>query len=81
VLVEPVASSLGWHVLRVEHITPAGRRPYDEVRADIAAELLGEARRRAFSVWLDRLVRETVQLMAGHEHPGDPASAEPSHRH
>lgn len=76
-----VRDPLGVHVLVVEEVRAARVIPLSEVRAVIAAQLLGGARRRAFTAWLDRLVAERVRLAAGYEHPGDPAQPDNTHRH
>jgi len=36
---QPVQSSFGWHVIRLDGRRPAVRKPYDEVRESILAEL------------------------------------------
>ena len=41
---EPVQTPFGWHLLRLETVTPAVVRPFEEVRAELAREL---ARRTA----------------------------------
>ncbi len=52
---EPVQSPFGWHLLRLEAVTPAVVRPFEEVRAGLALEL---ARQRA----LDRLPEVSERL-------------------
>ncbi|MDT5146135.1 MAG: [acyl-carrier-protein] S-malonyltransferase, partial [Mycobacterium sp.] len=52
-----------------------------EVRAAIARNLLGAARRRAFRLWLDERRAALVRLAPGYEHPGDPRQPDNTHRH
>jgi [acyl-carrier-protein] S-malonyltransferase len=80
-LVGPVRDSLGWHVLRVIRVLPGGPAPLVDVHAEIEAHLLGAARRRAFTAWLDRQRAAEVRLAVGYEHPGDPAQPDNHHRH
>ncbi len=39
-LAGPVETQFGWHVLRLDAIRPPGKRPYDEVSADIKQRIL-----------------------------------------
>lgn len=79
--VGPVKDPLGWHVVTVEAIAPAGQRPLDDVAPEIEKELLAAARRRAFTAWLDGRIAELVRLAPGYEHPGDPSQPDNTHRH
>ncbi|HEU5473048.1 MAG TPA: peptidylprolyl isomerase [Actinophytocola sp.] len=76
-VVGPVRDPLGWHVLRIEAVRPAGARPL----AAAEAELLAAGRRRAFTAWLDGRTAELVRLAPGYEHPGDPSQPDNTHRH
>lgn len=88
VLAAPLARALFVSVTRDVEVAAAdvasyrvrnpGRFPSD---ADVAAHLLGAARRRAFRLWLDARCAETVRLAAGYEHPGDPRQPDNTHRH
>ncbi|ULE33928.1 DUF7158 domain-containing protein [Mycobacterium sp. IDR2000157661] len=49
--------------------------------AEIIADLLGAARRRAFRLWLDARCAVVVQLAPGYEHPADPRQPDNTHRH
>lgn len=80
-VVGPVRDPLRTHTLVVEEVRPARMRPLDEVRAQIASQLLAAARRRAFTAWLDRCMVTRVRLAAGYEHPGDPNQPDNTHRH
>lgn len=66
-----------------EPVTTAGpgwtRRP--AAPADVARELLGAARRRAFATWLDQRRAELTVLAPGYEHPGDPRQPDNTHKH
>jgi [acyl-carrier-protein] S-malonyltransferase len=55
--------------------------PYEEAEASIEGELLIAARLRAFDLWLERRRQELVVVEAGYEHPADPTTGFPSHRH
>ena len=77
----PVRDPLGTHTLVVEEIRPARMRALDEVRAEITAQLLAAARRRAFTTWLDERMTTRVRLAPGYEHPGDPTQPDNTHRH
>lgn len=71
----PVPGPGGWCT------APTVAPPLDGVRSQITAHLLGWARRRAFRHWLDARRAESVQLMPGYEHPGDPRQPDHVHRH
>ncbi|MUL66661.1 malonyl CoA-ACP transacylase [Mycobacterium sp. CBMA 234] len=71
----PVPGPDGWCT------APAVAPSLDEVRSQITAHLLGSARRRAFRHWLDVRRAESVHLMPGYEHPGDPRQPDHVHRH
>lgn len=38
-VLKPIQSPLGWHVIRIQKITPPGARPFNDVKDEIAAEL------------------------------------------
>lgn len=77
----PVRSALGWHLLVVEEVRPAGPVPYEEARAGIEAELTARNRQLAFARWLDAAVAARVRLAPGYEHPADPHQPDATHRH
>jgi [acyl-carrier-protein] S-malonyltransferase len=56
-------------------------RELEDVRAGIAAELADAGRDRAFTLWLERRMRESVRPAAGFEHPATPGSPDATHRH
>ncbi|MFL5778050.1 MAG: peptidylprolyl isomerase [Chloroflexota bacterium] len=80
-LVGPLAWRDRWFVGRLEAISPAGVVGYEQVRADVEAELLEAARLRAFDAWLDGRRGVLAVLAPGYEHPGDPVHGFPTHRH
>jgi [acyl-carrier-protein] S-malonyltransferase len=76
--VGPVRDPLGAHTLVVEEVRLARLLPLDE---SVTEWLLTNARRRAFTAWLDRRMAEEVRLAPGYEHPGDPGQPDNTHRH
>jgi [acyl-carrier-protein] S-malonyltransferase len=54
---------------------------YEDVRGSIAAQLAASARDRAFALWLERRMAESVCTAAGYEHPATPGSPDATHRH
>jgi len=80
-VVGPIRTEHGWHVARVEAITPASTTPFEEARAAITEELLGAARARAFGEWLETRRHALAVIEPAYAHPGDPVHGLPSHRH
>jgi len=80
-VVGPVRDAVGTHRVLVVEVLPGRTLGVDEVREDVRARLLLGARRRAFTAWLDRRLAESVRLVAGFEHPGDPGQPDNTHRH
>jgi [acyl-carrier-protein] S-malonyltransferase len=54
---------------------------FDEARAGIEADLLADARARAFGEWLEVRRQALVVVDPAWAHPGDPVHGLPSHRH
>ncbi|HEY7591125.1 MAG TPA: hypothetical protein VH723_09040 [Candidatus Limnocylindrales bacterium] len=54
---------------------------FADVRGAIEAELLVDARRRAFDAWLDGRRRAIAVVDPAFEHPGHPIHGPASHRH
>jgi [acyl-carrier-protein] S-malonyltransferase len=54
---------------------------YEDAEASIEGELLFAARLRAFDLWLERRRHDLVVVEPGYEHPADPTTGFPSHRH
>lgn len=79
--VGPVRGRLGWHLLAVDAVRPAGRVPYGEVRDRVAAALLDRRQQLAFARWLDAELAARVRLAPGFEHPADPRQPDATHRH
>lgn len=48
----PVQTQYGYHIIRVESITPPGITPFEEVLDDLKAGLKLEAERQIFDAWL-----------------------------
>jgi [acyl-carrier-protein] S-malonyltransferase len=80
-LLGPIASPLGWHVLRLERIHPAATKPLDAVAEEIHEELAAAARGARFDAWLADRRCASVEVLPGFEHPGDPGVADHHHRH
>jgi hypothetical protein len=80
-VVGPIQTEHGWHVVRVESVTPAGHARYEDVRASIEAELLAGERERVFGEWLEERRAALAVIAPEFAHPGDPANGIPSHRH
>ncbi len=67
----PVRSALGWHVVRVTKVTPGVVRPFEEVRAQLEAQIRNE---RAADALYDRANKVDDLLSGGtplDEMPGD----------
>ena len=54
---------------------------FDQARAGIEAELLADARARAFGEWLEVRRQKLAVVDPAWAHPGDPVHGLPSHRH
>lgn len=80
-VVGPVRDPVGTHTFVVEEVRAARVTPLEEVRTSIVETLLGGARRRAFTAWLDQRMATRVRLAPGYEHPGDPGQPDNTHRH
>ena len=50
---EPIASSFGWHRVRLVDVAPGGRRPFEAVRRQIAFDLALSRRQDAIRRFLD----------------------------
>jgi [acyl-carrier-protein] S-malonyltransferase len=77
----PARTEFGWHVVRVERITPARTAPYPQVHAEIRVDLLAAERGRAFDDWFETRRRELVVIEPDWRHPGDPSLPDSVHRH
>lgn len=49
----PVQSQFGFHIIKVESITPAGKQSFEEVVEDLKMGLMLEAQRKVFDEWLN----------------------------
>ena len=52
---EPVKSSFGYHLIKLEKVTPATQKPLEEVKDLIASQLEGEAKQAKFSQFISDL--------------------------
>ena len=80
-LIGPVRTEHGWHVVRLEAVTPATTVPYREARQEIVAELLAATRVETFGDWLARRRAAIAVIEPDFEHPAHPIHGFPSHRH
>lgn len=81
VVVGPVESQLGVHLVLVEALRPASVRPLGECAGEIHDELVGHRRSQLVSAWMRRRLAEAVSVEDGWEHPLDPGSRGAFHRH
>jgi len=58
---QPIKTPLGWHILRVVKIEPAATQSFEEVKAQIAAEL----KRQAAADRLDKIGNQADDALAG----------------
>ncbi len=65
----PVKSDFGWHVIRVGEIRTGTQRPFEEVRAQLEAELQESERERAYNEVSGKLVDQVYK---------NPSSLEPA---
>ncbi len=77
----PIRTEHGWHIVRVETVSPASCVPFAEARPAIEAELLGVERSRVFGAWLEDRRSALAVIEPGFEHPAHPVHGFPSHRH
>lgn len=59
---EPVLSDFGYHVIRLEGITPARDRSYEEVKDEIIAAIRQEYRRAARTTYVNNFTSEELKL-------------------
>ena len=65
----PVKSDFGWHVIKIGEVRAGSQRPFEEVRAQLAAELQESERERAYNELSGRLVDQVYK---------NPSSLEPA---
>lgn len=58
---EPVRTDFGWHVLQLREVQAGEEVPFEQVRDQLAAELAGTARERAFSDLVGRVVERAYR--------------------
>ncbi|GAB6179116.1 peptidylprolyl isomerase [Desulfotomaculum defluvii] len=52
---EPVKSTYGYHIIKLEKVTPASTKTLDEVKESIAAQLEGETKQAKFNQFIEDL--------------------------
>ena len=57
----PVKSDFGYHVIQVREVKAANRKPFEEVREQLAAELAETGRERGFNELMGKLVDEVYK--------------------
>jgi hypothetical protein len=77
----PIRTEHGWHVARVEAVSPASCVGYADARPAIEADLIAAERSRVFGAWLEERRAALAVIEPGFEHPADPVHGFPSHRH
>jgi [acyl-carrier-protein] S-malonyltransferase len=80
-LARPFRTQFGWHVLRVESVSPAHHVAFHAARGAIEAELLAAARGLVFDRWLEGRRQALVCVNPSYAHPGDPSLPDSVHRH
>ena len=65
----PVKSDFGWHIIKIGEIRTGTRRPFEEVRAQLEAELQESERERAYNELSGKLVDQVYK---------NPSSLEPA---
>jgi [acyl-carrier-protein] S-malonyltransferase len=80
-VIGPVQTEHGWHVARVEAVSPESVVPYRDARPAIEAELLAAERTRVFAAWLEDRRAALAVIEPAFEHPAHPIHGFPSHRH
>jgi [acyl-carrier-protein] S-malonyltransferase len=80
-VVGPIETDRGWHVARIETITPAGIVPFEAARPGIEADLLAVECVQAFERWLEERRAALTVIEADFEHPGHPVHGATTHRH
>jgi parvulin-like peptidyl-prolyl isomerase len=59
---EPVRTSTGFHLLRVEERISSGHRPFDDVKDEIRDRLYNEALEERFQNWISHDLRERHRI-------------------
>ncbi len=64
----PVQTQYGWHIIRVDSISPPGLQPFDQVKDDLKRSLLLERQRGVFDKWLaDTRSKYKISYSPGYE--------------
>lgn len=72
---DPVQSQLGYHIIKVESITPAGMQTFEEVLEDLKMGLMIEVQRQVFDEWLNN-VRGNYEITYSDEFRPDDMTTE-----
>lgn len=72
---EPVQSQFGYHIIKVESITPPGMQSFEEVVEDLKMGLMIEAQRKVFEEWLNS-VRGDYDIVYADEFRPDDTTAQ-----
>lgn len=67
---DPVQTQFGFHIIRVESITPPGVQSFEEVLDDLKMGLMLEAQRKIFDAWLED-VRGNYDIIYADEYKPD----------
>ncbi len=64
----PVKTQFGWHIIRVDSVTPPGLQPFGQVKDDLKRSLLLEQQRSVFDNWLaSTRAHYSISYSAGYE--------------
>lgn len=75
-IVGPVRTTYGYHVILVGEKRPAGTRPFEEVKGQIASDLREQAQREAFETLVAQAKKQAkVRLLVPMETAGPPPAA------
>ncbi|HDZ59349.1 MAG TPA: hypothetical protein ENH44_01020 [Actinobacteria bacterium] len=72
---EPVQTQFGFHIIRVESITPAGVQSFEDVLNDLKMGLRLEAQRKIFDAWLEDVRGNYDIIYADEFKPDDSTTA------
>lgn len=72
---EPVQSQYGYHIIKVDAITPAGMQSFEEVLDQLKTGLMIESQRQAFDAWLNE-VRGEYEIVYAEEFRPDDSTTE-----
>lgn len=73
----PVKSQFGYHIIRVESITPAGQKSFDEVKEELKQGLVMENQRTAFEAWFESVKGNYTVVYADEFRPDSTTATQP----